>query len=257
MKTLWTIACLFILTLHIQAQNFIEKHFEDALMNEDFFTLSVSGKMFDIMADLDIDDEPYVELKDFIGQIESMTLVHGEDLDAPESYYKEAQHIASQSMEELISVRDKHYLVRVFIDEHDGVVRELVISGGSNTAFTLVSILGQMDLNKINYFIKALRKGELKELSFITEQSEIDADIYPNPTDPSRGWTLVVPEELIGAHAYIVDMSGKTMKQFDVELEETPIMVDRWSEGHYTINIAKGDVRITKKLVIQQVGNSK
>ena len=153
MKYLIPIITMLLLSISVQAQNdAIAKYFDKYLDDENFTVVYVSGKMFDMIAKIDIEelhDEEAQAVMDIAKDIKGLRVLVT-DVN-PKQYYSEARKLVNSNdgYEVLLTVRDKGDNVNFWIKETSNVIEELFLLVGGEDEFVLVSFLGKLDLNKI------------------------------------------------------------------------------------------------------------
>ncbi|MEL6922752.1 MAG: DUF4252 domain-containing protein [Bacteroidota bacterium] len=143
-------------------QDAISKYFDDYMEDERFTVVYVSAKLFDMVTKFDITeiedaDEPEVRaamevLKDLRGLRVLTTDIN------PMEVYKEAKSkINTDTYEMLLTVRDKGENVRFWIKDGDNdIINELLLLVGSEDEFVLLSLIGNIDLDKISSLAKTM-----------------------------------------------------------------------------------------------------
>ncbi|NND04813.1 MAG: DUF4252 domain-containing protein [Saprospiraceae bacterium] len=153
------IAVLFMLfTVQISSaqisslDKFFNKHQEDPL----FTVVTISPKLFQMFAKLDLDEESE-DVKEMIQQITSLRILARDSMDGTKLYQDAFTQLTSSEFEELITVRDGSENVRFLIRE-DGseVIKQLVLLVGGSDSFVLLDITGNIDLKNIGKLGKAL-----------------------------------------------------------------------------------------------------
>ena len=152
MKYLFSIMTVLLLAISAQAQNdAISKYFDQYMDDENFTMVYVSGKMFDMIAKIDIDelkDDEAQIIMDVAKDLKGLRVLMTEE--NPIQYYKEARKmINTDEYEILLTVRDKGENVNFWIREDNNVIHELFLLVGSEDEFVMVSFTGKLDLNKI------------------------------------------------------------------------------------------------------------
>jgi len=154
---------LFCFSANVNAQqDAISKYFDDYIEDERFTVVYVSAKLFDMVTKFDVSgiedmDEPEVKmamevLKDLRG-LRVLTT----DINSMEVYKEARTKLNTDDYETLITVRDKGENVRFWIKNgEDDVITELLLLVGSHEEFVLLSLIGNIDLDKISSLAKTM-----------------------------------------------------------------------------------------------------
>ncbi len=184
MKYLFSTLVALFLAITINAQDdAISKYFDQYLDDDNFTVVYVSGKMFDMIAKVDIDelkDEEAQVIMDVAKDIKGLRVLVT-DVD-PKQYYKQARKLikSDDGYEVLLTVRDKGDNVNFWIKEKNNVIEELFLLVGSEDEFVLVSFLGRLDLNKIAQLADKIEMSGAEHLQKIGKQIESDVDKSSN-----------------------------------------------------------------------------
>lgn len=170
--------------MSVNAQNdAISKYFDQYLDDDNFTVVYVSGKMFDMIAKVDIDelqDEEAQIIMDVAKDIKGLRVLVT-DVD-PKQYYKQARKLINvdDGYEVLLTVRDKGDNVNFWIKETNNVIEELFLLVGSEDEFVLVSFLGRLDLNKIAQLADKIEMSGAEHLQKIGKSIENDVEKSSN-----------------------------------------------------------------------------
>ena len=160
----WTFGLLLLFWLApqgLQAQsqaNVIDKYFQQYVDNEDFTVVYISGKMFELIGQLDIDkealamqdDEDMAALMEIAREMKGLRILTTEK-DAGKYYAEAKSKINTKEYEVLMTVRTQdgdnvEFLVQEQPDT--GKVAELLLLVGGDE-FVLLSFVGNLDMEKI------------------------------------------------------------------------------------------------------------
>ena len=139
----------------------ISRYFSEYVDDPDFSVVYVSGKVFDLFRDanLDIEDleEPEVEaVLEVVKDIEGIRILHT-DVNAMARWKDAKKRISTQNYELLFKVRTKDGdNVEAFIQDENAVVKELFLLIGAADNFGLLSFVGVIDLTKLGELQKAI-----------------------------------------------------------------------------------------------------
>ena len=113
-----------------------------------FSVVSISPKMFRLLSKANWDTIPS-DLKQTVMHLQSLRIVSTET--TPMVFFKEAMtRIDRKQYEELITVRSGGDNVHFMTREEGGVIRELVMIAVDDKEFTLMSFVGDIDLDRLS-----------------------------------------------------------------------------------------------------------
>ena len=147
-------------------ENAVEKFFGDYLEDERFTVVYISPKLFQMLGNLNIDaiemdDEEAAAILDVAQDMRGLRILTCDECEE-ESYniYKEAKsRINTSDYEILMTVKDNGGSNFEFwvIENEDGTIGELLmIGGGKDEDFFLLSFVGSLDLNKVSRLANTL-----------------------------------------------------------------------------------------------------
>ncbi len=157
MKKVIAYAVLFLLGIAVNAQNAaIDKLFDKYGEVDGFTTVIIKGKLFDLIASLDEDEDD--EALEMISKLRSIRILAMDECEKPEgiNFYDEVMELLDESdYEELMVVKEKDQDVKFLIREKDGIISELLlVVGGEDNA--LISIVGEIDLKQAYKISKSI-----------------------------------------------------------------------------------------------------
>jgi uncharacterized protein DUF4252 len=113
-----------------------------------FSVVSVSPKMFRLLSKVNWDTIPS-DLRQTVTHLHSMRILSTES--TPAAFYKEALTLIDRKeYEELITVRSGGDIVRFMTKEQGGIVRELLMITVDDSEFLLMSLVGDIDLDRLS-----------------------------------------------------------------------------------------------------------
>jgi Domain of unknown function (DUF4252) len=132
----------------------ISKFFGKYVDDSRFTVVSISPKMFRLLSKVSWDSiSP--DLKQSIGKLQSLRILNTSA--TPEAFYKESlARIDRKEYEELITVRSTKENVRFLVKEKDDIIHELVMVAVDYDGFTLMSFVGDIDLDKLSRLSSSL-----------------------------------------------------------------------------------------------------
>ena len=166
MKFLSFVFALFLSTSMFAQEDAITKYFSKYVDNEDFTVVYVSGKMFQMInkMELDFDDDEAEAVLSVVKDLKGLRILTTEN--DSKRYYNEAVNIINtKEYETLMTVREESNENVQFLVKDDGgdVLNELLLLvGGGDSEFVLISFIGAIDLNEVSKLAKAF-EGEIND----------------------------------------------------------------------------------------------
>ena len=126
----------------------IGKFFGKYLDDDRFTLVSISPKMFKLMAKVNWDTVSQ-DLKQTVSKLQSLRILSTST--TPMVFYREAMaKIDKKEYEELVTVRSKKDDVHFLIKENGNSIQELLMISLSDDGFTLLSFVGDINLNQLS-----------------------------------------------------------------------------------------------------------
>jgi hypothetical protein len=126
----------------------IGKFFGKYVDDPKFTVISISPRMFRLLSKVKWDTIP-ADLKQTVTGLSSLRILSTET--TPERYFKEAMTLIDRKeYEELITVRSTKDNVRFMVKETGDKVSELLMLSEGDDGFTLMSFVGDIDLDKLS-----------------------------------------------------------------------------------------------------------
>jgi len=168
MKRLVLIMLVSVMAFQANAQSdAISKYFAKYMDNDDFIRINISGKMFQMMSDIDLDNEEEQKyMIESIGKIKRVRVISAQKDVNGDTMYKEALGLVEgKGFEELMSVREENKNIKFFIKEKNNKIDEFFMVVGGGDSFSLLSIVGDgIDLNMLFKLSKTMGVEGFKEL---------------------------------------------------------------------------------------------
>ena len=235
----------------MQAQtNAISEHFSDFQERDDFIKISVTGKIFQLMAHIDTETEQEEEFKEFVSSINSFTMVIGEEPVFDKKDYRAALKRVNSDYEELMSIEDKDGTFNFRIDEKNGVVREFIMVGIADDDIIIFSLTGDMDLALLSRVGSQIQTDGFEYLEKLDENGLDDLKVYPNPVQTNTNLNIEIPEAYVGGTAVIYDIRGRMMMSYSMGLKKQRIELSSMPAGQYIIEFENGGLSQSRKLEI-------
>jgi hypothetical protein len=141
------VAALLLSTGVFAQDDAIGKFFGKYVDDSRFSMVSVSPKMFRLLSKVNWDTIP-ADIKQTVTKLQSLRIISTET--TPRAFYKEALSIIDRKeYEELITVRDKSDDIHFMIKESGGIIHELLMVTADGEEFTMMSFVGDIDLDKL------------------------------------------------------------------------------------------------------------
>ena len=158
-----------VLAVSVQAQDdAITKYFSKYVDNDNFSHVTVSGKMFSMINQIEIedDDDEGKAMIESLGKIKGVKALFAEENVDGKSMYKEALGlIDGKGYEELMSIREDDKDIKFMIKEKGNKIDELFMVMGGDDEFGLVSIVGDgIDINQLYKLSKNIGMKEFGHL---------------------------------------------------------------------------------------------
>jgi hypothetical protein len=165
-KVMLGVVMMVLLSVAAQAQNdVIAKFFNKYDGDESFSKVSISGKMFSMMANIDGNTEDEKAMISAISKIKGLKILKKDDARNSRELYKEAlSMVPAGQFEELMTVRDKDKDMKFFTKESGGKISELVMVLGGNEEFLVMSLFGEIDLKEMGEIGKSVNIDGLQNL---------------------------------------------------------------------------------------------
>lgn len=174
MKKLMIGAVIMMCSLAASAQNdAIAKFFTKYQSDETFSQVTISGKMFSMMANLSGETEEEKAMIASISKIKGLKILSKSEARNSRELYKEAiSMIPTNSFEELMSIRDKDKDMKFFTKEAGGKISELVMVMGGNEEFMVLTLFGEIDLKDISKIGKSVNIDGLENLEKVKDNKK-------------------------------------------------------------------------------------
>lgn len=167
-KIYLTLSAILLTAVMSMAQdNAIDRFFESYQDNEEFSSVYVSPRMFQMVAKV-AGEELEGDLADVIKDLKGLQVLKTEK--DPMIYYKEAiKKIPTNEYELLVKVRDEDQNVRIFSKSSGDIVHELLLMVGGKDEFILLSFIGDIDITKLAKLAKSLDIDGVEGLELLAD----------------------------------------------------------------------------------------
>ncbi len=227
----------------------ITQYFGDYDQKEDLTTISISGKAFEMLEEVDTDDPDAQKMLEVASSIESMRMVIDEEEPNARRLAMEAHEKVLRRFEDLVTISEKDALVYVMVDESNGTVHEVLVIVGSDQEFILASLKGEMELRDVGALTSQLSNMG-KEVFDQSPFAPNDVKVYPNPGKMGEPVSVELPEELKGAKVRVYNSAGKEVTSFMAGSDRYQIDTNKLGKGIFVLKAKKGDIETTRKFVL-------
>lgn len=171
MKKLVLTLVLAVFALSANAQSSaISQYFEKYTEDTTFTYVNFSGKMFQMISNLELEDEAEQKLmQESLGKIKRVqVLAKDNGVDGRSMYNEAIKLVEGKNFEELMSVREEDKDIKFLIKENDNKIDELFMVMGGKDEFALLSIVGDgIDLNAMYKLSKSIGMDGFEELELL------------------------------------------------------------------------------------------
>ncbi len=254
MKNLLSFLLVIFVSSSIFGQGIIERNYSQYVDQEEVTHVYLSGKLFDFASIIgsNAEDKEIRELSEFASKIESFSLIKVPNATKADQEYRKGLKDVQGDYDELMRIRDEGDKFVIFVDEEDDIVYEVVGLGVADGEFIALSLIGEMDLNKIADFVSKANTNAFAPLKRLDEFSPEEMKVYPNPSNASSEVNLEVPEAMIGGTAILYDSNGSKIRSFDVSNKKESISTSNLQPGNYFVELNKASISMKRQLIIVQ-----
>lgn len=236
------------------SQSVIDQHFNFLKDQEASTHISVTGKMFEMINQIDIqsEDEEVKEMKEFVGSIRSFELISVDEVSGYKKDFKQGQSILDKNFDELVTIRDKENIFKLYVDEENGTVYEIAGIGNHDSGMMVFSLLCEMRLDQVGKIVSKINESNLSGFQDLKDISIDEVKVYPNPVKSNSSINIELPEGLEDADVTIMDINGRQVQSSLSGVKGGSLDLNNIEAGNYIILIEKGDVSIRRKVMVVQ-----
>ncbi len=163
------IGLLFMATMLLafgaQAQSSsVAKFFDKYGDSDEFTTVSVTGRMFDLMVQVTEDSEESAAIKEVAEGLKGLKILTSDKGDSRSLYNEVMGSVSKANFEELMSIKEGKGDIKFMIQEKDKVITELIMVSGGDEEFMLLTMYGKIDLEAIAKISKNMNINGLENL---------------------------------------------------------------------------------------------
>lgn len=159
---------LFCSTAFAQG-NSIDRHFSKYQDDDRFTRISISGKMFSLFTNFEMDDPAEQEVVKTMSKIKGLKMLIGDSIVEAKSIYMKALSRTGSDMEELMTVKNPNNEMRFMISESGGMITELLMIMYDEKSVVLMSLIGDIDLKQISKMSKKMNIDGFEHLEKLEE----------------------------------------------------------------------------------------
>ncbi|MFQ5446361.1 MAG: DUF4252 domain-containing protein [Saprospiraceae bacterium] len=141
----------------------ISKYFKKYVDDERFTVVYVSGKMFEMInkMDINLDDDEANAILDVVKDLKGLRILTTEE-DGLKFYNEALSIINKNEYETLMTVREGNSEnVQFLVKDSGNTINELLLLvGGKDEEFVLISFIGNIDLDKVGELSKAFKNDD-------------------------------------------------------------------------------------------------
>jgi hypothetical protein len=170
-KNILIVVVLILMTpLSILAQSdAITKYFDKYLEDENFTVVYITPKMFQLISKLNLKDPEAQEVKNVLQDLRGLRVLQTEH-NAVQMYKEVISQFKPTEYDLLMTVRSKDDNVRFWTKESNGIINELLMIVGDRDEFTMISFIGNIDLNKISKLSENLKIDGIEHLKDLKDK---------------------------------------------------------------------------------------
>ena len=225
-------------------QNFIEKHKHDLGITYAY----LSKDLFEVVTETNIKEKDWKKLHNAIKNIGSLSILAGDSIENGLSLYREVRGlVASDTFDELLTVRDADDKVHIWAKSEDDLVTDLILLVGSVDEFVLVCFAGALELGNIAELSRLFEAGAAEELVRSSEAVAVNFIVSPNPNNGVFRLNFAGQEDM-PVLLSVIDQSGRQLSSIrlvgDVAQE---VRLNDLPSGNYWIQLKTQKGRIGVK----------
>ncbi|NND93525.1 MAG: DUF4252 domain-containing protein [Flavobacteriales bacterium] len=250
-KLIITIGLIFSIAALSAQQNAIGNHFSNYLDREDITKISVTGKIFELAAYIEADDEETKEFKDFVSSIDFFQMIVGDEGQFTQNDYRSALGKVEREYEELMTIEDKDGDFNFRIKERNGVVREVIMLGYTTDDLIIMSISGHMDLRQLSKMGSRIQTEGFEHFKKIEDSGMDQIKIYPNPAQSGQQFNIQVPENFVGGEASLMDLNGRLVMTYPMSTKKQQLRLGSVPPGQYVMEFRSDEMTVSKKVSVK------
>jgi len=168
-KSILLFSMALLAVFELFSQDAIDRYFGSYADDPDATTITISSKMFSLFAEIEPDDPDSKEALDAMSDLTGIRIITKDGLSSKQSYSKVVDKVGKE-YELLMSIDENDEKVRFFVREEKEKIAELFMVVEGKDMLFLMSILGDIDLNKISKMSKSMNVGGMNYLENLDEK---------------------------------------------------------------------------------------
>ena len=156
----------------LMGQDAIDKYFGALSKDPDVTSIVISSKMFKLFANIDAESEDGKTAVEAMKGLTGIKILTKESSDGAGKIFNIAMKSLGSEYEMLMSIDEKEENVRFFIREEGDTVRELLMMVGAEKNFFVMSISGNIDLEKLSSLSKSMNVGGMNYLQNLDDKDK-------------------------------------------------------------------------------------
>lgn len=171
-KSYFTLFVLMFMALQMFGQDAIDKYFSTYRDDPSFTSIVISSKMFQLFSQLDTESEESKEALEAMSGLKGIKILSNEALSDGNKGFATMLGKLGTEYEVLMSVDEKDEKVRFYIREEGQNIRELLMLVGGSQKVFIMSISGDIDLEKLSSLSKSMNVGGMDYLKNLDEKNK-------------------------------------------------------------------------------------
>lgn len=164
-KSLIIIGIIFTSIVAQAQDDAISRFFAKYQDDDDFTQVNITSRMFGLFTDMEVNDEEDQEVLDAISKINGLKILVKDNARDGKALYKEAfSKLPKGEFDELMSIKDGDQDMKFMIKEKGNIISELLMIGGGDNEFYIMSIVGDIDLKQISKLSSKMHIDGLQNL---------------------------------------------------------------------------------------------
>lgn len=161
--------CVIILMLLISntvmaQQDAISKFFQKYEEDENFTSIFISGKMFDMISKIPAGEDEEV-MKKTLQDLKGLRLLSSENVNGEQLMQEFTKKLNQEGYEELMFIKEKGQpQLQFLIQEENDTVHELLMLSGEGKSFFMLSFIGIIDLNQLSKLSESMEIDGMDQL---------------------------------------------------------------------------------------------
>lgn len=243
-------AILLAVVAFSQKNNAMDRYFSNYAQSEDYTHITITGKMFELMTHIEAETEEEKEIKEALEGIEGIEIIGSDSTAIAKAQYKNALGKVGNDFESLMTVDDKNAKVEFYIDERNGVVRELLIIGMVDDGFGIVDIWGRIDLKSVRNLTEKMQVMGMDQFDGDKAEAARHINYYPNPMKVGTDGNMKVPDAMLGTTLKVSDLNGRVLSETTINAGQSKVPMANLAQGTYLVSIWDGNARLFNEKVV-------